>query len=107
MHHSIGPKTARSWKCDSAPDHRSPPSAVWLIGRDDSSADYQVLYYDSRGVSRIYSMSFRHRTWKIWLNSQGFPQRYEGMPSADGNTITARWKKSPDGRNREYDSDMM
>lgn len=34
-----------------------PPAASWVIGRDDSVQDYSILYFDSRGVSRIYEMS--------------------------------------------------
>jgi hypothetical protein len=35
-----------------------PPEAIWLIGRDESTPEYKVLYFDSRKVSRVYEMSF-------------------------------------------------
>ncbi len=82
------------------------PSAVWLIGRDESGDEYRVLYYDSRGVSRVYSMSFKDGTWKIWRNSSGFFQRYEATVSPDGNSIHAHWEKSSDGKQWEHDFDM-
>ncbi len=41
------------------------PSAIWLISRDESTPEYQVLYYDSRGVSRVYAMSFQDGVWKM------------------------------------------
>ena len=70
---------------------RSPnPDAVWVIGRDESLANYEALYYDSRGVSRIYAMSFEKGLWKMWRNSQGFSQRYEGRLSKDSTRIEAR-----------------
>src|SRR6185503_2504507 len=34
------------------------PDAIWLIGRDASTPNYMVLYYDNRKVSRAYEMSF-------------------------------------------------
>ncbi len=82
------------------------PNAVWLMGRDESAAEYRILYYDSRGVSRVYSMSFEDGTWKIWRNSPRFSQRYEARVSPDGNAIHAHWEKSSDGRNWEHDFDM-
>ena len=82
------------------------PEATWLISRDGSTPDYVVLYYDARKVSRIYEMSFSDNTWKMWRNSAGFSQRFEGKLSKDGNTITARWEKSIDGSTWEHDFDV-
>jgi len=79
------------------------PDAIWLIGRDESIPNYTVLYYDSRKVSRVYEMSFLDRVWKMWRNSPGFSQRFEGKLSKDGNTIVARWEKSFDGKTWEHD----
>jgi len=80
-----------------------PPNATWLIGRDESTPNFTALYYDSRSVSRIYEMSFVDGVWKMWRESPGFWQRYEGKISNDGNTITARWEKSSDGIKWERD----
>jgi hypothetical protein len=85
---------------DKPPD---PPDAIWLISRDESTPDYTVLYYDARSVSRVYEMSFSERVWKIWRESPGFWQRYEGILSNNGNTIIARWEKSSDGTQWEHD----
>lgn len=74
-----------------------PPSARWTIGRDESVRDYLVLYSDSRGVSRVYEMSFSDELWKLWRNSSGFSQRFEGRVSPDRNSITSHWEKSFDG----------
>lgn len=85
---------------------RSVPEAVWLIGRDESSQNYPVLYYDSRRVSRVYEMSFSEGVWKMWRESPTFWQRYEGKVSSDGNIITAHWEKSSDGAKWEHDFDI-
>lgn len=81
----------------------SPPDAIWLISRDESTPDYTVLYYDSRRVSRVYEMSFSDDVWKMWRKSPGFWQRFEGKLSNNGDTITAHWEKSSDGTKWEHD----
>ena len=84
------------------------PDARWLIGRDETSGEYSVLYADSRGVSRIYQMSFESRVWRIWRNAPAFDhyQRFEGRLSADSSTIEARWEKSADNKTWELDFDL-
>ncbi len=41
------------------------PEATWLIGRDESTELFRVRYFDARGVSRIYEMSFKDGEWKM------------------------------------------
>ena len=83
------------------------PDAMWLVGRDESTSNYIMLYYDTRKVSRVYEMSFLDGTWKIWRKSPGFSQRFEGKFSEDGNIITAYWEKSSDGSTWEHDFDVI
>lgn len=83
-----------------------PPFSTWIIGRDESIDTYKMLYFDSRGVSRIYEMSFNDGLWKIWRNSPGFSQRLTGNISKDGNTILAAWEISTDDSNWEHDFDL-
>jgi hypothetical protein len=68
---------------------------------------YTVLHYDSRGVSRVYQMSFGERVWKIWRQAPGFSQRFSGMLSDDGDSIRATWEKSRDGSDWEHDFDLI
>jgi hypothetical protein len=82
------------------------PDATWLIGRDESTSNYTVLYYDARKVSRVYEMSFSEGIWKLWRNSPGFSQRFEGKISEDGNRITASWENSSDGSTWKHDFDI-
>jgi hypothetical protein len=79
------------------------PRSVAVMGADDEAASYRMLYYDSRGVSRIYRMTFSGEIWTIWRDFPGFSQRFHGTFSEDGNIITARWEKSSDGSNWEHD----
>lgn len=34
------------------------PSGVWVIGYSDPQEKYQMLYYDERGVARIFDTTF-------------------------------------------------
>lgn len=76
---------------------RQGDAATWIIGRDDSEQDYHVLYADSRGVSRVYRMSFTDHTWRFWRNTPEFSQRFDAEVSADLREITGHWQKSSDG----------
>ena len=63
---------------------------TWLIGRDQASPNYTVLYFDDRRVSRVYEMSFAGLTWNIWRNGPNFFRRFGGTFSDDKSTIPAR-----------------
>jgi hypothetical protein len=77
--------------------------ARWVIGRDDTSKLYGVLYADSRGVSRLYEMSLRNGVWKMWREARGFHQRFTGRFSRDGRTINGLWRRSVDGTRWQHD----
>ena len=83
------------------------PMATILIGRDESADEYCMLYFDSRGVSRVYQMSLSEDgIWKMWREAPGFFQRFTGKISKDGNTITAHWERSNSGVFWEHDFDL-
>ncbi|TDD91709.1 hypothetical protein [Actinomadura rubrisoli] len=83
------------------------PSATLVISRDDTTEDYTILHYDSRGVSRVYAMSFDDRVWKIWRQAPGFHQRFSGSMADDGSSISGAWEKSPDGSSWEHDFTLI
>ena len=86
------PATApQGWR-DNAP---FPTTAV--IGLDDATGEFTMLYADARGVHRVYRMTFGDGGWRIWRDAPGFNQRFIGTVSADGDTIDARWEMSEDG----------
>lgn len=80
--------------------------SVWIIGPDDSSETYSILYHDGRDVSRAYQMSLKNGIWKIWRETPGFSQRLTGTFSQDNTTIKASWEKSSDGSHWEHDFDL-
>jgi hypothetical protein len=87
-------------------DHPDFPRSKAVVGADDEGGTYRMLYYDSRGVSRIYRMTSSGGIWTLWRDSPGFHQRFHGTFGEDGRVITAYWEKSSDGSNWERDFDL-
>jgi len=83
-----------------------PPSAISVIGHDDSVKTCSMLYSDERGVARIYQMSLEGGILKMWREAPGFSQRLTGTFSNDGRTITSHGELSRDGSNWEQDLDV-
>ena len=82
------------------------PSGIAIIGSDDSTKEYFMLYFDERGVSRKYEVSLGDNIWKWWRNAPGFFQRYQGITAEDGNTIIGKGELSKDGSTWEKDLDL-
>ncbi len=83
-----------------------PPSAISIIGHDDTVETCTMLYADERGVARIYQMSLDGNIWKMWRDSPGFSQRVMAKFSEDGNLITGHGELSRDGSHWERDLDV-
>ncbi len=86
-------------------DPRFPRTSA-IIGSDDAEAEYYMLTFDERGVSRKYEVSLRNNIWKWWRNAPGFLQRYEVIIEDDGNTMIGRGELSKDGLSWEKDLDL-
>jgi hypothetical protein len=78
-------------------EHPEFPDSLIVFGADDDGLS--MNYFDSRGVHRIYGVSFSDRVWRMWRHAPGFSQRFTGRLSDDGNTIDGLWKVVP----RRYD----
>lgn len=92
--------------CRSEIDDPRFPSGIAVIGSDDSTEEYFMLYFDERGVSRKYEVSLRGNIWKWWRTAPGFSQRYEGNIVDGGNTIIGKGELSKDGSSWENDLDL-
>jgi hypothetical protein len=87
------------------------PDGVAIIGVDRGKSPYLQHYFDSRGVARVYEMSFDNGIWRLWRTSADFSpldfsQRFTGTFSKDGSTIAGRWEISHDGKSWEKDFDL-
>jgi hypothetical protein len=87
------------------------PDGIAIIGADpEREGGYLQHYFDSRGVARVYEMSFRNGVWKLWRDSADFSpldfsQRYTGTFSDDGTSIAGAWEINH-GDAWEHDFDL-
>jgi hypothetical protein len=84
-------------------DNPAAPDGIAIIGAGPAPETFSQPYYDSRGVSRVYTMSLDGGVLKIWRDAPGFWQRYTGVISGDGATIEGAWEGSLDGREWKHD----
>jgi hypothetical protein len=87
------------------------PDGIAIIGFDRGRETFLQHYFDSRGVVRVYEMSFSDGLWKLWRTTADFSpldfsQRFTGTFSDDGKTIDGRWEISDDGTSWELDFDL-
>jgi hypothetical protein len=87
------------------------PDGLCVIG-PDSYDGYTQHYFDSRGIARLYAMTFDGRDWTLERHAPDFSpldfhQRWLGTFSPDGDTIEGRWESSPDGRRWELDFELF
>jgi hypothetical protein len=75
-------------------------------GEDEAAGDrFRQHYFDSRGVHRVYEMTFEDGEWKLWRDGPPFDQRFIGTFSDDGKTITGRWEIREEGKDWATDFD--
>jgi hypothetical protein len=88
------------------------PDGIAIIGPDpEREGGYLQHYFDTRGVARIYKMSFEDGVWRLWrdradFSPLDFAQRYTGSFSDDGKTIVGAWEICHDGTTWEHDFDL-
>ena len=88
------------------------PDGLAIIGADpENEGNYLQHYFDSRGVARLYKMSFGDGIWKLWRDSPdfsplNFAQRYTGTVNSDRKTISGAWEICHDGKTWEHDFDL-
>ena len=74
------------------------PDSLSIVSADPETGAYTQHYYDSRGVARLYAMSFADGVWTLTRESPDFTpldfqQRFTGTFSPDANTISGAWEK--------------
>ena len=77
------------------------PDSTAVIAVDPETGAYTQHYFDSRGVVRLYAMTFTDGVWQLLREAPDFSplafrQRYTGHVSDDGNTIRGGWELSND-----------
>jgi len=87
------------------------PDSISVVGLNGDGDTFTRHYFDSRGVARLYGMTFSERAWSLLRDSADFSpldfrQRFTAALSADGRAITGRWETSRDGSTWEHDFDL-
>jgi hypothetical protein len=89
------------------------PDSVCLMGVDPRGDAFTQHYFDSRGVVRVYAMTFEDGVWTLLRDKPDFSdlnfwQRFSGTFSEDGNRIDGRWEASHDeGATWDEDFDVV
>src|SRR3954468_25030458 len=91
--------------------HAGAPDGIAIIGWDSGKESLVQHYFDSRGVARLYEMSFGGGVWKLSRTAPDFSpldfsQRYTGTISEDASTIRGSWEISTDGSEWEHDFEL-
>ncbi|MFE7165996.1 hypothetical protein [Streptomyces sp. NPDC057616] len=87
------------------------PDAMAIIAVDPDTGGYTQHYYDSRGVVRLYAMTFADGVWQLLREKPDFTpldfrQRYVGHLGADGDTIRGAWEIAK-GEAAPYERDFV
>ena len=91
--------------------HTDVPDSLSIIAVDPDTDRYSQHYFDSRGVVRVYPMTFRDGEWTLVRDSPDFSpldfsQRFTGRFSDDGKTIHGQWEKTDDSGRWQHDFDL-
>lgn len=78
------------------------PESLAVIEYDEAAGGFRQHYFDSRGVTRIYRMTFTGSTWTLLRTEPDFSelrfcQRLVATLSDDGRSVDGRWEQSHDG----------
>ncbi|MFF2727907.1 hypothetical protein ACFVS9_08365 [Streptomyces sp. NPDC058008] len=73
------------------------PDGLMVVRADPGTGTYTQHYFDSRGVARLYAMTFDGGVWTLTRDSPDFTplqfhQRFTGRFSEDAGTITGGWE---------------
>jgi len=88
------------------------PDGVAVIGWDGARRSFLQHYFDTRGVARVYEMSFADGVWKLERTKPDFSpfefsQRYTGTVSSDGKRIEGTWEIANDHKTWQKDFDLI
>jgi len=89
-------------------EHPEAPDGIAIIGFDADKATLLQHYFDSRGVARVYEMTFADNVWTLqrFAAAPDFSQRFTGTFNKAGDTISGMWEISRDGATWEHDFDL-
>ena len=116
---SLGEARARTtfeWSLDGAfvlqrseIDIPEAPDGLCVIAPDEQTGAFRQHYFDSRGVVRLYAMTFDGRIWTLRreapdFSSFNFSQRFTAELERD--TMRGAWERTVDDGGWEHDFDV-
>jgi hypothetical protein len=86
-------------------EHPEAPDGIAIIGFDADKATLLQHYFDSRGIARVYEMTFADKVWTLqrFAAAPDVSQRFNGTFDPSGDTIVGAWESSHDGATWEHD----
>ena len=81
-------------------DHPDFPDSIAVIGATRPGGGLAQHYFDTRGVHRLFDMTFAHGVWTLTrtgVDAKDFDQRSTATFSADGDTIIAEFERTDPG----------
>jgi hypothetical protein len=86
------------------------PDSFAIVGVNEDGT-YTQHYFDSRGLARVYAMTFEDGVWTLLRDAPDFTpldfaQRFSGKFDGDGRTIRGRWESSTDVTTWTHDFDL-
>ncbi|WP_053846200.1 hypothetical protein [Streptomyces sp. NRRL B-24085] len=86
------------------------PESMAIVSVEPGTGAYTQHYFDSRGVVRVYTMTFDGEVWQLLREKEDFSplsfrQRFTGRLSADGDSVHGVWERSQDGA-AEWETDF-
>ena len=82
------------------------PSGVAIIGSDDKTGEFSMLYFDERGVSRRYETDMKDLVWTWWRTTPEFSQRFVCTFATDKRAMVGKGTMSKGGAKWEGDLEL-
>ena len=87
-------------------DEGKVPAGTAIFGSDNTKAEFYMLYFDERKVSRKCDVSFKDGVLKWWREGPEFSQRYTFTFVEKNNTIISRGEICEHGTTWQRDLDV-
>ncbi len=82
------------------------PDGAAIIGSDDAAGKLFMLYFDERGVSRVYDVTMAGNQLRWWRDEPSFSQRVVITIEDDGNKMISQGEMSRNGAAWEKDLEL-
>jgi hypothetical protein len=82
------------------------PSGVAIFGTDDTDGEGTMIYFDERGVSRLYAFKIREGELSWWRDDPEFRQRFTIDVQPGGRRLSGKGRMSRNGAPWEGDLDL-